>query len=91
MEGHIYESNGKDYGITKQQQEVTLEFMQKIVGGYIQFIYLDNEDVMIINEEGKIDGLPINRKATAIYQRNLGHDGDYIVGDVLVTKRKYVS
>ena len=38
----------------------TLDAMQKIVGGYIEPIYLDDVAV-IVNEEGKINGSPLNR------------------------------
>ena len=91
MEGHIYEASGKNYGITKIEHEVTLKYLQDIVGGYIPIIYLNDGDVMIINEEGKIDELPRNNMATKIYQKFLGHDGDFIVGTVLVTKSKYIT
>jgi hypothetical protein len=51
--------NGKDF---------KLEELQRIVGGYIQLFYLANEsgEVMVMNEEGKIEGLPLNEKATEL-------------------------
>lgn len=40
----------------------TLEEMQGIVGGYIQAIYPFPEEIALIcNEEGKLEGLPLNR------------------------------
>ena len=45
--------------------EDTLEAMQKIVGGYIeQYMPFGDEVAIICNDEGKINGLPLNR---AIY------------------------
>ena len=42
--------------------EDTLEAKQRIVGGYIEMIVPYEDDVAIIcNEEGKINGLPLNR------------------------------
>ena len=38
----------------------TLDAMQKVVGGYIEPIYLDDVAV-VVNEEGKINGSPLNR------------------------------
>lgn len=39
-----------------------LEDMQKAVGGYIQAMYpYEDEVALICNEEGKIEGLPLNR------------------------------
>ena len=39
----------------------SLKAMQKIVGGYIQPIHLDDSVVLICNEEGKLMNLPPNR------------------------------
>lgn len=40
----------------------TLEEMQQIVGGYIQALYpFPDEVALICNEEGKMQGLPLNR------------------------------
>jgi len=42
--------------------ENTLEAKQKILGGYIQAVYPYKEPVALIcNDEGKLDGLPLNR------------------------------
>ena len=58
-----------------------LESLQHEVGGYIEAVYPFEEQVCLIcNEEGKLDGLPLNR---AIY----GEDGemvDIIAGTFLV-------
>ncbi len=50
----------------------TLEAMQEIVGGYIQAVYpFPDEVALVCNEEGKLEGLPLNRalgdKAGEIY------------------------
>lgn len=40
----------------------TLEAMQSVVGGYIQEIMLfDDEVALVCNEEGKVNGLALNR------------------------------
>lgn len=41
--------------------ENTLEKKQKIVGGLIEFVELENDIDLICNEEGKIYNLPMNR------------------------------
>ena len=57
----------------------TLEAKQELVGGYIECVYLPNDDsvVLICNEEGKINGMKLNRY--------IGHDiiagPFFIVGD----------
>ena len=73
--------NGKDF---------SLEEMQKFVGGYIEIVESQikgDKRLIVLNEEGKLHGLPVNPKATAIF----GYPGDFIVGDVLVCTNKEVK
>lgn len=60
-----------------------LETLQELVGGYIEVVNISEKHCFISNEEGKLLGLPVNRKATTLL-RNLSNTSDYIVGDVLV-------
>jgi len=41
--------------------EGTLEAMQKIVGGYIEYVRLTDDMIAVVNETGLLDGLPHNR------------------------------
>jgi hypothetical protein len=54
----------------------SLKQMQELVGGYVEFVYL-NDKVLIVNEEGLLFGLPRNNQATEI----AGHP---IVGDAIL-------
>ena len=59
----------------------TLEELQKAVGGYIEIVHPgDGRYLMVVNEEGKLHGLPPNPRATALYER------DHIVGNALVCR-----
>lgn len=58
----------------------SLKEMQTAVGGYIENVYLDDGKIMVVNEEGKLNNLPVNAVATELYNNPL----DVIVGDVLV-------
>ena len=60
----------------------SLESMQKLVGGYIESIYPfeDGEICLVCNEEGKIEGLPLNR---ALYDTE-GEIYDVIAGSFFV-------
>ena len=63
---------------------ITLEEMQEAVGGYIEVVRSAFDRlVMIVNEEGKLRGLPYNPTATAIMGVG-GLPGDYIVGTALL-------
>ncbi len=59
----------------------TLEAKQELVGGYIECVYLpnDNNVVLICNEEGKINGMKLNR--------DIGHD--IIAGPFLIVGDDY--
>lgn len=59
--------------------ENTLENLQGFVGGYIEAIYPFDDSVAIVcNEEGKLDGLPLNRTIFTDYGK------DIIAGNFLV-------
>lgn len=52
----------------------TLESLQHEVGGYIEAVYLSPSAVIIVNEEGKLQHLPPNRR---FYN-------DILVGNILI-------
>jgi hypothetical protein len=66
----------------------TLEEMQKLVGGYIEYVYLANGGQAVINEDGHLRHLPPNAKATVLLANNANYIKTWIVGDVLVGSRE---
>ena len=69
-------------GCKAQQLEITgsLKSMQNIVKGNIEMVMpFDDDAALIVNEEGKIRGLPLNR---ALYDSK-GTLADVIAGDFL--------
>lgn len=71
---------------TDENGFIELETLQGAVHGTIEHVSIDRPECdgidMWINEEGKLNGLPLNQMATdlsAIWRR-----GDFIVGDALV-------
>ena len=62
--------------------------MQDIVGGYVEFVYLPDNLIMVVNEEGKINNLPVNEYINLIYSKIID---DIIVGDILLIDNKYVN
>jgi hypothetical protein len=64
---------------------LSLETLQKSVGGWVQAIESDSGDITFwCNEEGKLTGLPVNPVATAMWTRYFG-ETDVIVGNVVFT------
>lgn len=59
--------------------ENTLKNMQKTVGGHIECVKLSSGDVLVVNEEGKLQGLPVNKNIKKGTFR-----GDVIVGDCFI-------
>lgn len=86
----IYKTNGEIVDIEpKNGKDFQLKELKDIVGGYIETVTLPNDEFMVVNEEGKIMGLPVNINATEIYHRKIGH-WDYIVGDCLICKTSQI-
>jgi hypothetical protein len=86
----IYKTNGEIVDIEpKNGKDFQLKELNDIVGGYIELVTLTNDEFMVVNEEGKIMGLPVNANATEIYHREVGR-WDYIVGDCLICKTSQI-
>ena len=67
-----------------------LEQLQKAVGGLIEIIHLPDGRLMVVNEEGKLEDLPLN-EATTTLARGAIFDGDYIAGDAVVCDDKQIN
>jgi hypothetical protein len=79
----ILRSNGEREDIEPQgeNETLTLEQLQQIVGGFIEAIKVPHcHNVLIVNEEGKFQNLPINVQASKLAQRE-------IVGDAVICVR----
>lgn len=84
MKAKIYKADGSIIDVKPNNgTDFSLEELQEIVGGYIEIVGLMDNEIMVINEEGKLIDLPFNETATQMYQEVDGFY-DYIAGDVLV-------
>ena len=67
-----------------------LEELQRMVGGLVQIIQPPGSSgaVMVINDEGKLEGLPLNVLASRMWQEGCEdgspRDDDEIVGDAVL-------
>ena len=79
--------------IENSKHEPNLEAAQKFVGGMVEGITFPNGDYLIINEEGKIIGLPINKEATKLWRETFTKDkyafgyDDFVVGPAILIKK----
>ena len=76
------------------KNEPTLKEAQEFVGGYVEGISFPNGDYLIINEEGKLIGLPLNPEATALWRATFDNDNyitgrkDFVVGPAILIKKQ---
>jgi hypothetical protein len=66
--------------------DTTLDDLQQAVagGGLIELIYLPDSKIMVVDEEGLLKWLPINREASLLAQRP-------IVGDVVIANQDEID
>ena len=76
------------------KDEPSLKQAQEFVGGYVEGISFPNGDYLIVNEEGKLTGLPLNPEATALWRATFDNDNyitgrnDFVVGPAILIKKK---
>ena len=79
--------------IENSKDEPSLEQAQKFVGGYVEGITFPNGDYLIINEEGKLQNLPLNPEATLLWRMHFTKDkymtgyDDFVVGPAILIKK----
>lgn len=91
MKATIYQASGYKMPAGPEGKRFSLNELQKIVGGLVQFQKLPKTGgVMVMNEEGELKRLPPNAEATKIWKQNFP-DSEFpinnptdIYGDVLV-------
>ena len=76
--------------ITDKKDEPDYKAVSKFVGGMVEVVQFPNGDLLLLNEEGKLMGLPLNPEATALWRAHFtkdkymfGHD-DFVVGPAMV-------
>lgn len=74
----------------KNGSTFTCEELQKYVGGLFEFVWLKNNIIMVCNEEGLLEHLPLNPRALD-YAWKLGYGYNYVVGNVLFIKDNEVE
>ena len=73
--------------------EPTLKEAQAFVGGYVEGISMPNGDYLIVNEEGKLKGLPFNEQASKLWKNAFDNDNymtgrnDFVVGNAILIKK----
>lgn len=87
----IIKTNGEQIEVSpKNGKDFKLYELKKIVHGWVEIVWLPSDQILVVNEEGKLLNLPINDVATRIYHDAFGYN-DVIVGDVLLCDSNQVE
>jgi len=70
-------------GTIEELKNPTLEDFQKAVGGYIEALNIGSGKYLVVNEEGLMMNLPLNKSATAIWR-----NGPIVGNAVICTKKE---
>ncbi len=79
--GEHIKANGEVNHVESKGRTFSLEELQGFVGGLIELTRTNDGRDMYVNEEGKLNGLRLNRKATLLYRNGIA---DPIMGDAIV-------
>ena len=80
--------------IEDSKHEPDLKSAQEFVGGYVEGISFPNGDYLIVNEEGKLRGLPVNEDATKLWRTTFTKDkylfgyDDWVSGPAILIKKQ---
>ena len=88
----LYKTNGEVVDVEpKNGSDFQYDELHSLIGGLIEIVWLNNEDLMVVDEEGKLKDLPFNEKATEIYGSIFGESTDFIIGDALICKNNQIK
>jgi len=76
----IQPANGTDFKLSEAQA---------LVGGLIEIFPLEDGRILVCNESGKLEQLPVNVEATVIFRQTY-RTRDVIVGDVFICKNSEI-
>jgi hypothetical protein len=72
---------------TVELSALDYDSLSEAVGGYLQVVHLRGKFdgfAMYVNEEGKLNGLPVNDLATVVWEKSFGAFTDVIVGNAVL-------
>jgi len=78
--------------ITDKKDEPKYPEVKDFVGGMVEAVHFPNGDLLLLNEEGKLMGLPLNEKASKLWSETFDNDNyitgrnDFVVGPAILIK-----
>ena len=83
--------------IDDEKNTPSLKEAQDFVGGMVEVVSFPNGDLLLLNEEGKLMGLPLNPEATTLWRMTFTKDkyafgyDDFVVGPAMVIKKNALN
>jgi len=83
--------------IENKKDEPQYKEVSKFVGGMVECVQFPNGDLLLLNEEGKLIGLPLNPEATALWRSTFDNDNyvtgrkDVVVGPAILIKKQALN
>ena len=83
--------------IEDKKDEPKYKEVSKFVGGMVECITFPNGDLLLINEEGKLQNLPLNPEATTLWRATFTKDkylfgyDDFVVGPAMLIKKQALN
>jgi hypothetical protein len=80
----LFKADGTSQEIFPKKDKFELEELQTLVGGYIELCpTINDQETLVVDEEGALKSKPFNKKATALYKHK---SFNFIVGDAVLVK-----
>jgi len=83
--------------IDDKKNEPQYKAVSDFVGGMVEVVQFPNGDLLLLNEEGKLMGLPVNEEASKLWSETFtkdkyafGHD-DFVVGPAILIKKQALN
>ena len=83
--------------ITDKKDEPQYKAVSDFVGGMVECVSFPNGDLLLLNEEGKLMGLPLNEKASKLWKDTFDNDNyltgrdDFVVGPAILIKKQALN
>ena len=80
--------------ITDKKDDPKYPEVKEFVGGMVEAVTFPNGDLLLLNEEGKLMGLPLNEEASKLWSETFDNDNyitgrnDFVVGPAILIRAK---
>ena len=83
--------------IDDKKNEPQYQAVSDFVGGMVEAVHFPNGDLLLLNEEGKLMGLPLNEEASKLWSETFDNDNyitgrnDFVVGPAILIKKQALN